>query len=70
MARHINIEPYKITKAHKQALSDFLLGKIGVIRTAQIMGITQQRLYTIVTVLMRHSCVTGQVDIEEILKTH
>lgn len=70
MAKPVNITPYKLTKVHKAALTEHLLGKVSLLQTAKRMGLDPQRVYTMLAVILKHSCSTGRINIEEILKDY
>jgi predicted DNA-binding protein YlxM (UPF0122 family) len=70
MAKQIYITPYKLTKPHKTAITHYLLGKVSLAETSKRMGITKQRVYTMLAVIMRHSSTTGRINIEEILRDY
>ena len=70
MATQINITPVKLTKVQKTTLSDYMTGKVGLVKTHERLGITKQRVYTMVAHIMRHSGTIGRINIEEILKDY
>lgn len=64
------ITPYRLTKSHKTAVEQYLKGNVGLTNTEKRMGLTKQRIYTMVTHIMRHSCTTGRIDIKELLRDY
>lgn len=64
------LTPYKLTKTQKLALENYLAGKVGVDQTAAIFGASRQRIYTIVTLIMRHAGTTKTIDVKELLKNY
>lgn len=69
MATHKPLAPYKLTATQRKAILDHLEGRKGFLATAQRLGVTKQRLYTMLAVIFRHSTGEGRIDAKELL-TH
>jgi hypothetical protein len=67
---HATITPFRLGRAHKIALAKYLKGTTGIEATCRVMGLSRQRIYTMVTHMTKHSCTTGRINIEEVLKDY
>jgi hypothetical protein len=67
---HINITPYKLGKAHKTAIKEHVKGRVNALKTANRLGIGRTRLRVMLSTILVHSCTTGRINIEEVLKDY
>lgn len=70
MAIHKPIAPYKLTRTQRKALLDHLEGRVAFIETSRRLGVTKQRLYTMLAVIFRHAAGTGKIDAATLLKDY
>jgi len=64
------LTPYKLTRPQRRALADYFMHRKGADETANTLGITRQRLYTMITTIVRHMSRTKRIDIEQLLKDY
>ena len=58
-----------MTKNQREALADYLLGKITLRKAAKLMRVKdQQKVYTRATQCFRELVVKGDIDIKKLLK--
>ncbi len=70
MAKPIHMPAYRLAKKDKKALSKMMKGEASIMETSVALGYTHQRIYTMVTSIIRHACQTKKINIEEVLKDY
>lgn len=70
MATHKPLAPYQLTATQRKVVLDHLQGRKGFLATAEQLGVTKQRLYTMLAVIFRHASSTGTIDAKELLKNY
>lgn len=64
------LAPYRFTKEQRNAVEQYLTGKMGINEAAAVFGATRQRMYTIVSLIARHAATTGAINAKELLKKY
>lgn len=61
------ISPKKLTKAEKNAIARYLMGESSNAKVCRALGITHQRLYTMITAITRNAVKRRSVLVEDLL---
>jgi len=70
MAKQIIVPPYRLPATHKRILIKVLTGKMTTVEGQRALGITRQKYYVMLAVILRHAVSTGKVDAKELLKEY
>lgn len=70
MATHKQIPPFRLTAAQRKAILAYLKGQATQRGTAIALGVTQQRFYTMIAVLMRHMVTTKKIEVDALIKEY
>jgi hypothetical protein len=70
MSKQVVPKKYTIPASDKKHLIAFMEGKKGSRLTGDAMGINHQRVYCIVTSVVRHANMKGKLDFKDLIKKY